>query len=87
MGHLTLREALASHQLDAFVREQQDDGAELVTGSELERGLALLVTRGRIRAAKRGLAIKQYDAATEKGKRVRRNRTSCGAQGALTGLG
>ena len=45
MGHLTLREALASHRLDAFVREQQDDGAELVTGSELERGLALLITQ------------------------------------------
>jgi hypothetical protein len=60
MGHLTLREALASHQLESFVREQQDDGAELVTGSELERGLALLVTQRRIRAAKRGLAIKQY---------------------------
>jgi hypothetical protein len=41
MGHLTLREALASHWLDAFVREQQDDGAELVTGSEL----ALLITQ------------------------------------------
>jgi hypothetical protein len=40
---LSLREALASRQLDAFVREQQDDGAELVTGSELERGLALLI--------------------------------------------
>jgi hypothetical protein len=47
MGHLTLREALASHQLDAFVREQQDNGAELVAGSELERGLALLVTQRR----------------------------------------
>lgn len=47
MGHLTLREALASHRLDAFVREQQDDGAELVTGSELERGLALLITQRR----------------------------------------
>ena len=30
MGHLTLREALASRQLDDFVREQQNDGAELV---------------------------------------------------------
>lgn len=44
MGHLTLREALASHRLDDFVREQQDDGAELATGSDLERGLALLIT-------------------------------------------
>jgi hypothetical protein len=40
MARLTLREALASGRLDAFVREQQDDGAELTTGSELERGLA-----------------------------------------------
>ena len=47
MGDLTLREALASKRLDAFVREQQDDGAELVTGSELERGLALLITQRR----------------------------------------
>ena len=47
MGHLTLREALASDRLDVFVREQQDDGAELVTGSELERGLALLITQRR----------------------------------------
>ena len=42
MGELTLREALASDRLDAWVQEQQDDGAELTTGSELERGLALL---------------------------------------------
>ena len=65
MGDLTLREALASHQLDAFVREQQDDGAELVAGSELERGLALLVTQRRILVAKHGAAIKQHDVATE----------------------
>jgi len=51
MGHLTLREALASDRLEAFVREQQDDGAELVTGSELERGLALLITQRRSLAA------------------------------------
>lgn len=44
MGHLTLREALAADRLDDFVREQQDDGAELATGSELERGLARLIT-------------------------------------------
>ena len=48
---LTLREALASDRLDAFVREQQDDGAELATGSELERGLALLITQRRSLAA------------------------------------
>jgi hypothetical protein len=51
MGHLTLRKALASDQLDTFVREQQDDGAELVTGSELERALALLITQRRSLAA------------------------------------
>ena len=51
MGHLTLREALASNRLDAFVQEQQDKGAELATGSELERGLALLITQRRSLAA------------------------------------
>jgi hypothetical protein len=51
MGYLTLREALASDQLDAWVREQQDYGAELATGSELERGLALLITQRRSLAA------------------------------------
>ena len=51
MGDLTLREALASDRLDAWVQEQQDDGAELTTGSELERGLALLITRRRLVAA------------------------------------
>ena len=60
MDHLTLREAVASRQLDAFVREQQDHGAELVTGSELERGLALLVTQLRILVAEHGSAIKQH---------------------------
>ena len=49
MGQLTLREALASDRLDAFVREQQNQGAELITG--LERGLALLITRRRSLAA------------------------------------
>jgi hypothetical protein len=47
MGQLTLREALAAHKLDAFVLEQQKHGAELVSGSELERGLALLITQRR----------------------------------------
>jgi hypothetical protein len=55
MGHLTLREALASDRLETFVREQQDDGAELVSGSELERGLALLITQRRSLAAERRL--------------------------------
>jgi hypothetical protein len=42
--HLTLREALASDQLEAFVRQEEARGVELVKGSELERALALLVT-------------------------------------------
>jgi hypothetical protein len=61
MGHLTLREALAARQLDVFVREQQANGAELLTGSELERGLALLVTQRRIIDAEHGLAIKHHE--------------------------
>jgi hypothetical protein len=62
MGHLTLRKALASDQLDTFVREQQDDGAELVTG-KLERALALLIVAHSSR--KDGSAVKQHCAATE----------------------
>ena len=50
MGHLSLREALASDRLDAWVRERQDDGAELAAGSELRR-MALLITRRRLLAA------------------------------------
>ncbi len=65
MGHLTLRKALASDQLDTFVREQQDDGAELVTGSELERALALLITQVAHSSRKDGSAVKQHCAATE----------------------
>ena len=41
-NYLTLREALASHRLDAFVRQEEARGVELVNGSELERALALL---------------------------------------------
>ena len=44
---LTLREALAAHRLDDFVRQEVAMGAELVNGSELERALALLITRQR----------------------------------------
>ena len=65
MGHLTLRDALASRQLDVFVQQQQANGAELVAGSELERGLALLVTQRRMLIAKHGPVIKQHDVATE----------------------
>jgi hypothetical protein len=44
MERLTLREALASDRLEAFVRQEEASGVELVMGSDLERALALLVT-------------------------------------------
>ena len=44
MEPLTLREALASDRLEAFVRQEEASGAELVMGSDLERALALLTT-------------------------------------------
>jgi hypothetical protein len=44
-NHLTLREALASDRLDDFLRQEVNRGSELLKGSELERALALLVTR------------------------------------------
>ena len=42
---LTLREALASDQLEAFVRQEEALGVELTKGSDFERALALLVTQ------------------------------------------
>ena len=45
---LTLREALASDLLEDFVRQAEACGVELVSGSELERALALLITQRRI---------------------------------------
>jgi hypothetical protein len=36
---LTLREGLASDQLDAFVQQQEAFGVELANGSDFERGL------------------------------------------------
>jgi hypothetical protein len=68
MGRLTLREALASDQLDAFVREQEEHGAELFTGSELERGLALLISQSRSRAAEGRLG--HSDSREARAKRV-----------------
>ena len=38
---------MRSHYLDDFVRQEVVMGAELVNGSELERALALLITRHR----------------------------------------
>ena len=42
---LTLREALAEDRLDDFVRQEEGRGVELANGSELERALALLITK------------------------------------------
>jgi hypothetical protein len=46
-GSFNLAEGLGFRPVDTFVGEQLDDGAELVTGSELERALALLITQRR----------------------------------------
>ena len=48
--HLTLREALASDQLEDFVRQAEARGVELASGSDLERALALLITQRRLEA-------------------------------------
>ena len=50
MGYrrLTLREALASDRLEAFVRQEETRGVELANGSDLERALALLITQRRL---------------------------------------
>ena len=45
--NLRLSEALAADRLDDFVQQEVAMGAELVNGSELERALALLITRHR----------------------------------------
>jgi hypothetical protein len=47
MGQITLREALVSDRLETFVRQEEDSGVELASGSDLERALALLVTQRR----------------------------------------
>ncbi len=44
---LTLREALASNRLEAFVRQEEARGVEFAMGSEFERALALLITQRR----------------------------------------
>src|SRR6516165_3787768 len=44
MERLPLREALASDRLEAFVRQEEASGVELVMRSDLERALALLIT-------------------------------------------
>jgi hypothetical protein len=48
---LTLREALAEDRLAEFVRQEEGRGVELANGSELERALALLITKRRVHVA------------------------------------
>jgi hypothetical protein len=43
--YVTLREALATDQLEAFVRQEETLGVELAKGSDFERALALLITQ------------------------------------------
>ena len=43
-----MREALAEHRLADFVRQEEGRGVELANGSELERALALLITKRRV---------------------------------------
>ena len=69
---LTLSEAVAADRLDDFVRQEVAMGAELVSGSKLERALALLITRHR-RAAYRH---SNHRAASLQLGKVARN-TSC----------
>jgi hypothetical protein len=45
---LTLREAVAEDRLADFVRQEEERGVELANGSELERALALLITKRRV---------------------------------------
>ena len=61
---LTLSEALAADRLDDFVRQEVAMGAELVNGSELERALALLVTRRR--RVPSNLTLSRTSSATER---------------------
>ena len=42
---LTLREALALDRLEAFIRQEDSRGVELMRGSDFERALALLITQ------------------------------------------
>jgi len=46
---LTLRAALAANRLEDFVRQEQALGAELDSGSEFERALALFLVQRSLR--------------------------------------
>jgi hypothetical protein len=52
-SNLTLRDALASDRLAAFVRQAEARGVELASGSDFERALALLITQRRSAAMSR----------------------------------
>jgi hypothetical protein len=56
-GQLTLREALASDRLADFVRQAETHGVELARGSDLERALALLITRRRLNERLRAMGV------------------------------
>jgi hypothetical protein len=51
--YVTLREALATGQLETFVRQEETLGVELAKGSDFERALALLITQRLTRKAHR----------------------------------
>ena len=51
--YVTLREALATDQLETFVRQEETLGVELAKGSDFERALALLITQRLTRKAYR----------------------------------
>jgi hypothetical protein len=51
MDDLTLREALALDRLEAFIRQEETRGVELMRGSDFERALALLITQRQKRSA------------------------------------
>jgi hypothetical protein len=60
---LSLRQALACDRLDDFVRQEETRGAELVTGSDLERALApahyTAQSKGSITARANGCTVTQ----------------------------
>jgi hypothetical protein len=58
-GQLTLREALISDRLADFVRQAEAHGIELASGSDLERALALLVTRRRMKERPRASEVRR----------------------------
>jgi hypothetical protein len=57
MRYLTLRQALASDRLAEFVRQAEARGAELASGSDFERALALLITQRRSEPARPAFRI------------------------------